>query len=424
MIRFLIKGLLRDRHRSLFPVIVITGGVMFTTLYYGIVLGMRDDTFKMYAVFDTGHVKVTTRAYSALAGQLPNDLAFYEIDGLIKRLESDYPEMCWTARIKFGGLLDLPDENGETRAQGPIMGLAIDLFNAQSGEIKRFDLKRSLVRGHLPRKPGEILISETLAGNLKADVGDMATLIGGTAKGGMAIQNFILAGTVRFNVGPMDRNLMIADLADIQYALDMEGGAGEILGFTPGLVYNQKLNARISRAFNARFQELGDEYAPVMVTLRGQNGLGEMIDFATVEFFIVIASFIFVMSIVLWNAGLMSGLRRYGEMGMRLAMGEKKGHVYCSLIYESISIGTVSSILGIAFGMGICYWLQEAGLDMGSLMKGSAVVMSDIIRAKVTPSGFLVGFIPGLLSTVFGSLVSGIGIFKRQTSQLFKELET
>jgi putative ABC transport system permease protein len=130
------------------------------------------------------------------------------------------------------------------------------------------------------------------------------------------------------------------------------------------------------------------------------------------------------MSIVLWNAGLMSGLRRYGEMGMRLAMGEKKGHVYCSLIYESVSIGTVSSILGIALGMGICYWLQEAGLDISSLMKGSTAVISDIVRAKVTPSGFFIGFIPGLLSTVFGSLVSGIGIFKRQTSQLFKELET
>jgi len=33
---------------------------------------------------------------------------------------------------------------------------------------------------------------------------------------------------------------------------------------------------------------------------------------------------------------LMNGLRRYGEIGMRLAMGESKGQVYRSMIVESV----------------------------------------------------------------------------------------
>lgn len=37
--------------------------------------------------------------------------------------------------------------------------------------------------------------------------------------------------------------------------------------------------------------------------------------------------FIVAMSIVLWNAGLMGSLRRYGEIGIRLAMGEDKRHL-------------------------------------------------------------------------------------------------
>jgi putative ABC transport system permease protein len=36
---------------------------------------------------------------------------------------------------------------------------------------------------------------------------------------------------------------------------------------------------------------------------------------------------------------------------------------------------------------------------------------------------FFIGFIPGLLATILGTSISGIGIYKRQTSQLFKELE-
>jgi putative ABC transport system permease protein len=35
----------------------------------------------------------------------------------------------------------------------------------------------------------------------------------------------------------------------------------------------------------------------------------------------------------------------------------------------------------------------------------------------------LIGFLPGLLATLLGSALSGVGIYKRKTAQLFKELE-
>ena len=48
-----------------------------------------------------------------------------------------------------------------------------------------------------------------------------------TAKGmptastlGLAIHNFVLVGTIRFGINAMDRNAMLADISDIQYALD------------------------------------------------------------------------------------------------------------------------------------------------------------------------------------------------------------
>ena len=52
------------------------------------------------------------------------------------------------------------------------------------------------------------------------------------------------------------------------------------------------------------------------------------------------------------------------------------------------------------------------------------MMLTDIIRAQVEPLTFIIGFLPGMLATVLGSAISGIGIHKRQTSQLFKELET
>ena len=132
MIGFLLKGLLRDRHRSLFPILIVTIGVMLTVLIHCWITGILGDVFDYNAKFSTGHVKIITRAYAENMDQTPNDLALLGVNELLDELNQEFPEMIWVKRILFGGLLDAPDENGETMAQGPAMGLAVDLFSEQS----------------------------------------------------------------------------------------------------------------------------------------------------------------------------------------------------------------------------------------------------------------------------------------------------
>jgi len=423
MIEFLLKGLLRDRHRSLFPVLVIAGGVMITVLTYCYLLGFEDDLIRNNAKLNTGHLKVTTRGYAENADQSPNDLALSNVSRLIAELRRDYPELDWVARIRFGGLLDIPDSSGETRSQGPVYGVGLALLRNGSTEVKRLNLEDALARGRLPDSPGEIILSDRFAEKLGVEIGESATLISSTADGSMAVQNFIVAGTIRFGIGPLDRNAMLADISDIRYALAMEDQAGEILGYFPDLIYDKSAAAEIAEDFNRRHGVSGDDFSPVMQTLEEQNGLGELLDYTHREMLLIITIFIVVMSIVLWNAGLLSGLRRYREMGIRLALGESKGHVYWSLVHESILIGFVGSVLGAAVGLGVSYYLQKVGLDISGMMRGNTMLISNVIRARVTTAGYFIGFIPGMVATVLGTGISGIGIFKRQTAQLFKELE-
>jgi len=423
MTRFLFKGLIRDHHRSLFPIIIVTAGVMTSILMYCFMLGIIDDTVRSNAKLDTGHVKITTRAYQEISRQLPNDLAILNVSELISELEREYPQMEWAQRIKFGGLLDLPDEYGETRSQGPALGMAVDLLSPKTKEMNRLRLEKALVRGRLPQASGEILVSEEFANRLEANMGELATLISSTARGSMAVQNFTIVGTIRFGIGPMDRNAMIADLADIQYALDMENSAAEVLGFFPNFVYQKRAANRIATKFNSEIENPEDEFSLTMLTLREQGGLGEYLEMINSRITLILLSFFFVMSLVLWNAGLMSGIRRYGEIGVRLAIGESKRHVYRSLLSESFLIGTVGSIVGTAIGLGFSYYLQEVGVDISGMMKGSNILMANVMRAKITPVSYYIGFMPGLLATLMGSAISGIGVFRRQTAQLFKELE-
>ena len=424
MIGFLIKGLLRDRTRSLFPVLMVCAGTFLTVCAYSFINGVAGDIVDTSARFDTGHVKVTTRAYQKAADQLPNDLALLGAGELLSGLERDYPQMRWAPRIRFGGLLDIPDTNGETRAQGPVLGLGVDLLDPGSREIQTLNLEKALVRGRLPEREREALLSETFARRLKLDLDQTATLLGSTMNGAMAFANFKVVGTVNFGLTALDRSVMIADLEDVRTALDMADGAGEIVGYSRDMVFREKDMAALAREFNGRYASEKGEFAPLMVSLKEQGGLAEYLDMMDLGGLIIVAVFVFAMSLVLWNAGLMNGIRRYGEIGVRMALGESKGALYRAMVFEAAALGLVGAVLGTALGLALSYWFQYVGLDLSGSLKNSTVMISSVVRARVSPGSYLIGFIPGVGASVLGTVFAGVGIYRRQTAQLFKELET
>ena len=424
MIRFLFKGLLRDRNRSLLPILVVTAGVTLTVFLHCYITGILGDMIEFSANFTSGHVKIMTRAYAENKNQVPNDLALIEVDQLISNLQEDYPTMEFVQRINFGGLLDAPDESGETKKQGVVAGIAVDLISENSKEADRLNIRNSLIKGRLPEKSYEVLLSDDFANKLEVEPGGTVTLITSTMYGGMSIQNFTLAGTIEFGVQMMDRSGMIADISGIQNAMDMHDACGELLGFLDSPNYDDAEAMNVENAFNEKYSDPNDEFSPVMNRLKNDSIMSGYFDYVDSFVGIIVTIFIIAMSIVLWNTGLIGGLRRYGEIGVRLAIGEEKGHIYRSMIYEALLIGIVGSFLGTLVGLGFSYWLQEAGLNVGEMMKNSKMMMPSVFRANITTPAYYLGFIPGLFSVVLGTMLSGIGIYKRKTAQLFKELET
>jgi putative ABC transport system permease protein len=423
MIKFLLKGLLRDRSRSLFPIMTVFAGVFLTVFLYSYLNGVISEMIKSTAHFSSGHVKIMTRAYAKEANQNPNDLAFVGVDKLLEELNEKFPDIIWTPRIKFGGLLDIPDETGETKTQGPASGIAIDLFSESSPEKKILNIKNSVIRGHMAKNPGEILIADEFADKLKIKPGDTATLISSTMFGSLAMMNFKIAGTVQFGITAMDKGAVFADISDIQKALDMQDTAGEILGFFSDDIYYDEKAKETARLFNKEYNNPEDQFSPQMSTLPEESGLSDYLAMIDSMAIIIIMIFVIAMSIVLWNAGLMGSLRRYGEIGLRLAVGENKGHVYKTLIFESVMIGIFGSILGTLAGVGMSYIIQVYGLDFSFLFKNSSLMMSNILRTQVSFGSYIIGFAPGIIATVLGTSIAGIGIYKRETAQLFKELE-
>ena len=64
MIKFLLKGILGDKNRSILPIIILTIGVSLTILLSGYMRGVMGDMIDQNARFDTGHMKIMSRAYA------------------------------------------------------------------------------------------------------------------------------------------------------------------------------------------------------------------------------------------------------------------------------------------------------------------------------------------------------------------------
>ena len=427
MIKFLAKGLARDKTRSLFPTIIITITVAIVIFALGFMRGMLNSVFLDTAVIISGYEKVVTRAYKKEMQMLPLDLALMDIEEMISGLNRDHPDYFWSPRINFGGLIDIPDENKETRSQSPIMAIGIDFFSNKSRQTELWKLDQIIVDGLPPRSPNDILISSKLAKKLEVSTGQEATFIGSTMDNAFTTYNFNISGIFNLNKGQTDKQMILLDISGAQEALDMNGAATEILGFTNDLFYNDEDAIEIRSSFNETKRDSSDIFTPIMIALRDTNQMGTMVDFSNAALAVIGGIFLVIVMIVLWNMGLMNGLRRYGEIGLRLAMGESKGQVYRSMITEAVIIGLTGTLLGTGLGLSITYYVQKNGISYAEALEEMALtnmVMPNIFYSKVTPDLFYVGLLPGLLATVLGTMLAGLAIYRREMAQLFKELET
>ena len=483
MIRFLAKGLVRDRSRSLFPLLAIIITVTLVIFGIGFMEGAMNNFLQSTAVISSGHVKVVTKAYKKESTQLPNDLALFDTKNIIQTLSDMYQDYFWTPRITFGGLLDAPDENVETKEQAPVFALGIDFFSEKSRQVEIWELEKCLISGRLPKDRDDALVSTKLAKQLGIGSSSSITLIGSTMDNAFTTYNFNVVGTFNLYKGQTDRQMMLVDISGARQALDMEDAASEILGYHNSLYYHDEEAATIRKHFNITYSdsiaqvlrneeskdilsymngwneintieksklpqqrsnalfdnqmydnseewgELSVEdpsiYTPTMVALRDGSQLATMVDFSNVALGVMAGIFLVIVMIVLWNMGLMNGLRRYGEIGLRLAIGESKGQVYRSMVNEAVLIGFVGTLIGTIFGISLTYYVQEFGIDYSEAVNqiSGTMVVPNVFYAKVTPELYYIGFIPGVLATVLGTMLAGLAIYKREMSQLFKELE-
>jgi putative ABC transport system permease protein len=429
MIAWILKGIFRDKTRSLFPFLVVTVGVSLMIFFVGFIEGIFAGMIDGMANLDTGHLRVVNKAFYEEEHLNPMDraLAAQTETGAWLNANSD---VQWSPRIRWGAIMDVPDESGETLSQTPVLGMALNILSPQSPERERLQLADSILEGRLPEKANEMLVGYQLADTLRLKLNQPVTLLGQSFDGGMATDNYIVVGFIRFGVSALDKKMALIDILDAQRTFYMEDMVTDWLGFAPSHV-TYKDYPLIRSEIERRLQEFKDhppkEWArddePIVLSILDQRNMNNLVrTFETVKT-IVLGIFVFLMTLVLWNAGLLNGIHRYGEMGLRLALGETPWILIFRLATEAFFIGVLGSVAGCLIGGATVYYLQEVGVDMGDAFSKTGMMLTDVARGRLTVEGFLFGIAPGLTASVLGSLIAGLGIFKRSEADLFRELE-
>ena len=431
MIAFLFRGILRDKSRFLFPFSIVAIGVTLVITLVGFMEGVFMGMIDMTANLDAGHLRLVNKPFYDEEHLRPLDRSLAAQSETLNWLKKNSPEKTrWSPRIRWGALLDVPDKNGNTVSQTPIVGMALDLKDKKSLELKRLRLEESLIDGKIPEQDKEMLMGDQLAKTLNIELNQAVTLLGQSFDGGLVMDNYRVVGLVKFGVSAMDKKMVLIDLADAQDSFYMEDMITDWLGFLPAQYslgdykeIKKNMKQPLSKLIEMPPKSWAEDDQAILLTIRDQQNIGAIADKFNIIKGFVVGIFTFLMMLVLWNAGILNGIHRYGEMGLRLAFGESHWRVIFNTGIEGLFVGVLGTLAGCIFGGVFAWFLQEVGINMGDSFAQSGLMINDVVRARLTTGAFIQGVIPGVFASVAGNLIASIAIFKRTESNLFRELE-
>lgn len=118
MIRWALLGLIRDRTRSLFPLMVVTVGVALTVTLFGFMDGIGMGILDLTSKLDTGHLRVVNKPYYDEEHLIPIDRSLAgqkETHAWLKK--NGDARISWSPRIRWMALMDVPDEKEKPKAK-------------------------------------------------------------------------------------------------------------------------------------------------------------------------------------------------------------------------------------------------------------------------------------------------------------------
>lgn len=382
-LKLALRGLTRNRRRSLATLLAIAFGFAAISLFAGythnVYAGLARQSIHGALL---GHLTINKRGMRTEGKLKPERylLSRAEVARITALLANEPHVKLVAPRLGTSGLVS----NGRASTIFIAEGLAPDAMralqeNVLTPEEERSGLYAGIIKKFDPAHPEKILLSDGLAEMLHLKRGDLAVLLSNTVSGQANALDAAVYGL--FNTGNAGSNDKFAflplELAQSLY--DAQGGADRLTVLLDDVAQTEQMRDHLldilhAAGFDAEiktWQELSDFY----------NQVHNMFDMIFGFIFCIVLTVV-LMSVA--NSMGMAVIERTREIGTLRAIGLKRSGVMCLFTVESLILALIGCAIGLALTLGIRYGINLAHISYTPPNSASSVpLLVDIDAARI-----------------------------------------
>ncbi len=347
-IKLAYKNVLRNRRRALVTILISTLGVT-GILVSGGFANFTYVSLKEMAARSSGHLIAGHAKYFDQEEEVPMEFGLSDYQAVAAAIKRDPDVRYVIPRINFSGLIS----NGDKSTI--FMGSGVDVkyeFKVK-GPFLRVEKGSTLSRRETVDDP-KVMLGVGLAASLKAEPGDILTLLGTTVEGGLNGIDVTVQGVFSTGTPEIDKRAIIVSLSTAQSLLETEK------------ISSLAIHLRDTEASFRKFDELSAQYN----SLAWQTWLDSAHFYTGVKnlynrIFGLLGSIIIIMVFfAIYNTVNTSIIERTREIGALRAMGTYSSEIVRNFVGEGGIIGGFGALLGCILASLISLFLLFANIQM------------------------------------------------------------
>lgn len=390
------RNVFRNKRRSVLTLLILilgsTGLIVVGGFFQNLMDGLRDE----FIHSQTGHLQINVAGYYEKGASSPFDYLMKDVTRVQQEIEV-HPHVLYTVpRLKLGGMVSTD------QTSVAVLALGVDPIREQRmGSLKVQNALASAV--HIsegqdldPSDPYGAVLGKGLMNALGLKIGDPVNFITTRQAGAIDGATYHVRGAFETIMKEFDDRAMKINLETAQKLLDAPNRVHSLLVILDETELTETVKAGLTANFKAKNLNLESISWETQAQFyrQGRDLLNKI--YSTIQFII---SVIFLFSIA--NTVNMAVLERMREYGTMMAIGNGRGIVFSMIVFETMSLGLLGSLLGLLIGSGVSEIVSSIGIQMPPPPQGTNPYIAMI---TLSPRLLLQTFSISLISTSLSSI--------------------
>lgn len=366
LIKLAWRNVWRQKRRTL----IVISAIMFTMgmmmMYDGLMAGFNQAIYGNAIKVLGGNIQIHASGFRENSSKLPL-LPLDDSDVLIETIRQLPEVKAVGKRIRTGGIV--------TSREGAF-GIEIVGIDPEA-EMQISLISKNIISGRfLEVDDGDhILIGKGLADEMAIGVGDRIPVAGNSKHEQMRTRTLTVVGIYDLNMADLEKQYVYISLNEARVLFGLNDSETEVAVYLERLGMEDPIISKLSIEFpNLEI----DKYDVAFPELKNTVGSKDMV-LSIFSFIILLISGIGIMNLLL-----MAVYERTREIGVLGALGFTPRQIGILFLFEGIIIGMIGLFVGVLFGLGMNFTLQQIGIDYSSY--GDVASYMALISDRIYPS--------------------------------------